>query len=655
MSLLTSTRLARLALAFGLLAGLAFSTALPAAAIAHAAGSVAAESSAPTTIILDASGSMLTEDAPGSRIAAAKVAVDGLVRSLPADAQLGLEVYGTSTSSAESAKAAGCQDITTLVPVGPIDRSSFLAKVASVRASGYTPIGNALRKAAAALPKEGARSIVLVSDGEDTCAPPQPCDVARELHQQGIGLTVNTVGFKVDAQARQQLQCIAGATGGSYVDAPDGPTLSTRLQAQVQRALQGYRVAGTPITGSKIAGDAPQLQPGQYVDSYAKASSGVTRADGTTKYYSLTLTQGQTPYLSATMVPPARSPKLLDSVGVRASINQGGEQGCRVSGSLAFSPSILGLVSPQTSIAAPGAVGSDSSCLKPGPATLELSRSGDAYAGDPMKMEIAYRLEPPANDSGLPAAATKTLPVARVDASGSASAITSGTSFNDAPLVGPGVYRDSFVTGETRFVRVHVGWGQRLAFSITPTKLPNRSRLDAVPAQVFIASPLRQTLDAPQGASISDAFAGADGNAMYSSMSVPVRYKNRSSSTADIAAQSLSGDYYIQLTTGFQADPYTDSYVLRVGLVGKTTPGPRYLTPAASSSPSPSTPASSTGSSTDASRSTSPSPAAAAHDSGGISTPVVVGGVVGAAVLIALAIAVALRRRSSVGQARSHT
>lgn len=171
-----------------------------------------------------------------------------------------------------------------------------------------------------------------------------------------------------------------------------------------------------------------------------------------------------------------------------------------------------------------------------------------------------------------------------------------------------------------------------------------------------IVNPLRQELEDPDGAMASDAFAGTDGGALYSSMRVPVRYKNRSSSNADIAAASLSGDYYIQLTTGFKADPYADSYVLRVGLVGKATPGPRYLTPVASGSPGPSTPASSTpGSSTDGARSAGPSMAAASDDSGGISTPVLLGGVVGVAVLIALAITVALRRRRSEDQARSHT
>ena len=147
-----------------------------------------AEPSVPVMMVLDASGSMNQEDAPGPRIDAAKAAVTNLVDTLPAQTQVGLQVYGTATGSTDAEKTAGCTDITTLVPVGPLDAASLKAQVNSVVAAGYTPIGNALRAAADALPNEGPRSIVLVSDGEDTCAPPAPCDVARELKQQGIDL-----------------------------------------------------------------------------------------------------------------------------------------------------------------------------------------------------------------------------------------------------------------------------------------------------------------------------------------------------------------------------------------------------------------------------------------------------------------------------------
>ena len=189
-----------------------------------------ATSSTPVMVVLDSSGSMNSSDAPGPRIDAAKGAVRGLVRALPADAQVGLEVYGTSTGSSPAEKGAGCRDITVPVAVGPVDPAKFTASVDGVQARGYTPIGQSLLTAAQNLPQQGPRSIVLVSDGEDTCAPPPPCDVAQQLKAKGVDLVVHTIGFKVDQAAREQLTCIAGATGGSYRDAADGPALGSVLQ-----------------------------------------------------------------------------------------------------------------------------------------------------------------------------------------------------------------------------------------------------------------------------------------------------------------------------------------------------------------------------------------------------------------------------------------
>lgn len=100
------------------------------------------------------------------------------------------------------------------------------------------------------MPNEGPRSIVLVSDGEATCAPPEPCDVAKELKQQGIDLTIHTIGFKVNDVVRGQLSCIAAATGGTYVDADDSTQLEQKLDSGFQRAAQKYAPKGASVHGA---------------------------------------------------------------------------------------------------------------------------------------------------------------------------------------------------------------------------------------------------------------------------------------------------------------------------------------------------------------------------------------------------------------------
>lgn len=227
----------------------------------------------PTVIVLDASGSMNESDAPGPRIDAAKRAVTTLVDSLPDGSPLGLLVFGTSTDSSDAAQAAGCQDIRTLVPVGPLNRADFRSAVSGVLASGYTPLGAALRDAAAALPGDGPRNVILVSDGNDKCAPPEPCAVAAEL--AGPGLAIHTVGFRVDEVARGQLNCIADAAGGTYVDADNAAQLSARLRSAIDPNTAVNTLTRTGFGGLELGMTVAQVR--QVDPSITAAESGTVR------------------------------------------------------------------------------------------------------------------------------------------------------------------------------------------------------------------------------------------------------------------------------------------------------------------------------------------------------------------------------------------
>ena len=206
----------------------------------------------PTMIILDASGSMTTDDAPGQRIQAAKNAVMTLVDGLSDNDPVGLIAYGTGTDSSDAAKTLGCQDVKLLVPLGPVDKDGFIAAANAVTASGYTPIGAALKAAAAQLPTDGPRNIVLISDGEDTCAPPDPCEVAKEIHSATADLAIHAVGFRVSGAAKDQLSCIASAGGGTYVDAANAVQLRARLRSVTDPNTAVNTLTGTGFSVMKI-------------------------------------------------------------------------------------------------------------------------------------------------------------------------------------------------------------------------------------------------------------------------------------------------------------------------------------------------------------------------------------------------------------------
>jgi Ca-activated chloride channel family protein len=236
-------------------------------------------------LIMDASGSMnAVDDRNTPLLDGAKAALNRVVQELPDRAVAGLRVFGHRTPNSD--RAAGCQDTELVVPVAPLDRARMLGAIASYRASGFTPIGLSLQKGTTDLPPEGPRTIVLVTDGEDTCGTPDPCQVARDLSATGVAVRIETVGFYLgdNRVAEQQLQCIAAATGGGYRRADSADTLAEELSEISSRAVREFTSSGQPVEGAPAAVNAPVLAPGTYSDTILAQE---------THWYAVRLVEGQ--------------------------------------------------------------------------------------------------------------------------------------------------------------------------------------------------------------------------------------------------------------------------------------------------------------------------------------------------------------------------
>ena len=170
---------------------------------------------------------------------------------VPEGAQVGLRVYGNKLSGVSRARA--CRDTTLVTPVGPLDKDQFRSQVESLEGKGRTPIGRSLLKAPDDLGPSGDRTVILVSDGGDNCAPPQPCSAARQIARRGLKLSISVVGLQVNDRVRRQLECIAKAGGGTYVDAQDPEALKRELLAAFARAFRAYEATGTPVQGTPDA------------------------------------------------------------------------------------------------------------------------------------------------------------------------------------------------------------------------------------------------------------------------------------------------------------------------------------------------------------------------------------------------------------------
>lgn len=230
-----------------------------------AADEPAAKEPPKVELVLDVSGSMRARDIDGkSRMAAAKQAFNEVLDAVPEEVQLGIRTLGADYPGEDRER--GCKDTRQLYPVGPLDRTEAKAAVATLAPTGWTPIGPALLGAAKDLEGgDATRRIVLITDGEDTCAPLDPCEVAREIAAKGIHLVIDTLGLVPDAKTRAQLRCIADATGGTYTSVQHTDELSGRVSQLVERAADPV-VTPVATEGAARCADAPTLTPGLWTD-----------------------------------------------------------------------------------------------------------------------------------------------------------------------------------------------------------------------------------------------------------------------------------------------------------------------------------------------------------------------------------------------------
>jgi hypothetical protein len=271
-------------------AGIAMAWAAPARAQSPTGG-------APKILLaFDASGSMAADDGAGTpKIKAAQDAAVSLLGSLPPSTQVGLRVFGGTKPSRPIGPA--CRDSSLVLPIGPLTRTQAEAQIRSFKAKGRTPIAYALERAAEDLGTTGSRTIILVSDGKDTCQPPSPCEVAKRIARNGVEMRIQAIGFNVDPSSKRELQCIANAGGGVYADADNADALRQQLQALSTRALRQYVPRGKPVRGGPNARNATALVPGRYVDAMLPDSE---------RWYAVDLRRGETLEASASFIPPKR-------------------------------------------------------------------------------------------------------------------------------------------------------------------------------------------------------------------------------------------------------------------------------------------------------------------------------------------------------------
>ena len=200
-----------------------------------------------TILVLDASGSMWGQIDGINKITIARDVVGDIVSDFPADQNLGFVTYGHR-------ERGQCADIETLVEPAPGTAAEIAGIVEGLNPRGMTPMTDAVVTAAQALRHtEQAATVILVSDGIETCNP-DPCAAARALEETGVDFTAHVIGFDVrgEADALLQMQCIAEETGGRFLTADNAQELNQALREVTAAPASGSFTFTANLGGEEI-------------------------------------------------------------------------------------------------------------------------------------------------------------------------------------------------------------------------------------------------------------------------------------------------------------------------------------------------------------------------------------------------------------------
>lgn len=596
-------------------------------------------------LVLDSSGSM-AERAPGggTKIEAARRALTQVVDELPDDAEVGLRVFGATVFS--RGEPGACTDTQSVVPVGPLDRDALRDAVADYAPYGETPIGNALLGAAEDLGDSGERTIVLLSDGEPTCAP-DPCAVARRLRADDVEVRINVVGLDVSGAARRALQCTARAGGGTYVDAASADDLATGLVKVSVRDLRGFRLVGERVRGGLTPADALPLEPGSYVDSARPEQ---------VLHYLVDKPAGGGVAL-ATLVRP---PKDADNWQVVNRIGLQTLEGTECAYALDQAFQVIGLTPLSTTavqvdqFSTGRGGGEECQAAEQLVATVELDNRADVrlqVSSTPAVVNAAA-LPGPVDDWEGPW--TRAVAVPR---RGPTTPVAGGVTPDEAPVLEPGTtYTDTLLPSEQLVYAVEADHGQavRVTARLEPDPVAGATLgIQGEPVTFYPVGALGTA-----GPRLSDGdpldgggFYNGDEARVLTAALPPIRARNAESSSPDLETHTRAGRVHVVLGMGFLRADAPDSFAvpvrLRVEVVGEPSGVPEYAegeepvdvtaTPLPTGTPSPSA-------GDDASDGDDAAEASATADDGGPGTLGLLLGV-GALLLAALVVAVLLRLR----------
>jgi len=191
-------------------------------------------------IILDSSGSMGNYMGSKTRMELAKESIKKFASSLPEEANISMRVYGHKGSGSNADKKLSCSSNEIVYPMQPYNEQGLDQALNKFQPAGWTPLAQAIIEAQKDLNQykgENNKNIVyIVSDGIETCDG-NPVEAAKSL-KDGIAPVVNIIGFDLNNKDQQQLQDVAKAAGGTYVNVKNQEQLQNEFKKTIEESAK---------------------------------------------------------------------------------------------------------------------------------------------------------------------------------------------------------------------------------------------------------------------------------------------------------------------------------------------------------------------------------------------------------------------------------
>lgn len=171
------------------------------------------------------------------------IALDTLGSVLPRinpNTSTGLRVYGHRNGFTAYQSCTASELVT---PISQNNTSNIQNELASLSATGWTPITYSLKQAVNSdfVGINGPKRIVLLSDGGENCDE-SPCDYAIDLMKYRDDIKIDVIALAIsDEDANNQLKCVALTTSGKFYTANTSAELSNSLMdlLNMEKDVQG--------------------------------------------------------------------------------------------------------------------------------------------------------------------------------------------------------------------------------------------------------------------------------------------------------------------------------------------------------------------------------------------------------------------------------